>query len=68
VPVKPNQEVVMPPLPTWATRPASPAFFRLPANMSTRPDKVTLLWAWAAVAQASSAQAARRDLFMVGSR
>jgi hypothetical protein len=50
VPLKPNQEVVMPPLLTALTRPASPAARMAPTYASTVPSSCTELWAWAAPA------------------
>lgn len=50
VPLKPNHEVDIPPLPTAALRPASPAFFMEPTYTSVSPISWTELWAWAPVA------------------
>jgi len=45
VPLKPNHEVVMPPLLTTDLRLASPAIFMEPAYTSARPVTWTELWA-----------------------
>ena len=60
VPLKPNHDVVMPPLLTTLLLPASPAFFMEPTNTSVRPISWTELWAWAPVAH-SRAPPSDRD-------
>ena len=63
VPLKPNHEVVMPPLPTTLVRPSSPGAFIEPTYMSTRPVAVTDDCAWAPATHA--AKAARASNFLL---
>ena len=70
VPLKPNQDVVRPPLSTTDLRPASPEFLMEPANTSTRPDTSTELWAWAPPAHSSTPPSERDSanrFFFMGS-